>query len=139
MLSLDSNCLLRWLLHDVPEQGDRVAALLALDTRYDVADVALVEVVFVLEKRMKLSRATVAAAIEQLAAQRSLVFDRAMWSDVMESYVSHPKLSAVDIYLAVRARAGAAEALLTFDQKLSRQEAGVRLVTSLPEPAPRQP
>jgi len=130
MLSLDTNCLLRWILDDVPGQSDRVTELLAGDNRYDVADVALVEVIFVLEKLMRLSRPTVAAAVEQLAAQRTLVFDKPLWSAVMESYVNHPKLSAVDIYLAARVRAGAAEALLTFDQKLSRQEAGVRLLTS---------
>ncbi|MFT4052343.1 MAG: hypothetical protein QM677_08855 [Microbacterium sp.] len=45
--SLDANCLLRWLLDDVPEQTARVDALRAADPRVTVPDVALIEVVFV--------------------------------------------------------------------------------------------
>ena len=128
MLSLDTNCLLRWLLGDVPAQADQVAELLARPSRYDVADVALVEVVFVLEKQLLLSRPAVAASVDQLVSQPNLVFDKVLWSGIMETYLKRPKLSAVDIYLAARARAHADGTLLTFDQKLASQEAGVRLL-----------
>ena len=127
MLSLDANCLLRWLLDDVPDQARAVSAALAREGRCGVADVALVEVVFVLEKRLRLSRQTVAASIDLLAAQPGLVFDKQLWSDVMASYVDHPKLFVVDIYLAARARGESGGTLLTFDRKLAAQEPGVRL------------
>jgi len=126
--SLDTNCLLRWLLNDIPDQADMVSRVLAQQGRCDVADVALVEVAFVLEKRLGLSRATVSASLDLLVADPRFVFDKRLWSGVLADYLDHPKLSLVDIYLAGRARADVGGDLLTFDRLLASQSSGVRLV-----------
>ena len=50
MPSLDTNCLLRWLLGDIPEQTALVTALVNSGEDIAVADAALIETIFVLEK-----------------------------------------------------------------------------------------
>jgi len=63
MPSLDTNCLLRWLLGDIPEQTALVAAILNSGESFVVADAALIETVFVLEKVKKISRETIEKTI----------------------------------------------------------------------------
>ena len=53
MPSLDTNCLLRWLLDDVPEQTAIISAIIDSEKNLAVADVALIETVYVLEKIKK--------------------------------------------------------------------------------------
>ena len=53
MPSLDTNCLLRWLLGDIPEQKALVTALIDSGDSFSVADTALIETVFVPEKLKK--------------------------------------------------------------------------------------
>jgi len=50
MPSLDTNCLLRWLLGDVPEHTAIITAIINSEKNLAVADAALIEMVFVLEK-----------------------------------------------------------------------------------------
>ena len=61
--SLDTNCLLRWLLDDVPEQTKLVSALINSGEGAAVADAALIETVFVLEKLKKIRRETIEKAL----------------------------------------------------------------------------
>ena len=49
MPSLDTNCLLRWLLDDIPEQTELVTSLINSEESFAVSDVALIETVFVRE------------------------------------------------------------------------------------------
>ncbi len=53
MASLDTNCLLRWILNDIPEQTELVADLFNSGESVTVADAAIIETVFVLEKIKK--------------------------------------------------------------------------------------
>lgn len=128
MPSLDTDCLLRWLLDDIPAQTARVDALLAVHPRLTVPDVALIEVVFVLERVMKLPRESIATALGGLAAENTFAFDRAFWAAVVELYLVHPKLSVADVYLALDARRTGTGPLLTLDQKLAHQLDGVEPV-----------
>lgn len=121
MPSLDTNCLLRWLLNDVPEHTQRVAAAIAGASQLAVSDVALIEAGFVLERAMRFTRAEVAAAFGALATEKKFTFDREFWRAVTDLYVDHPKLSLADIYLALDADRRAAAPLLTLDAKLARQ------------------
>ncbi|MCL2138464.1 MAG: hypothetical protein FWH41_02915 [Treponema sp.] len=61
--SLDTNCLLRWLLDYIPEQSALVTALVDSDENLAVAEAVLIETVFVLEKVKKISRKTIKKAI----------------------------------------------------------------------------
>lgn len=125
--SLDTNCLLRWLLDDVPAETERISRRLTEHQRLTISDVALIEVAFVLERVMKLSRPSVAAALNALAAESSLAFDRSFWRSVADSYLVHPKLSIADVYLALDAGRRDASPLLTFDRRLARQMEGTEL------------
>lgn len=130
MPSLDTNAVLRWLLGDVPEQSALVERLLDSGTSHDVDDLALVEVVYVLERRMKLSRPLIADAIGIVLASAAIQLDRTLWREAMGLYVGHPKLSITDICLVVRATRRRALPLRTFDAKLARQLDGAERITA---------
>jgi len=127
MASLDTNCLLRWFLGDVPEQQGRVEALLATGDPLVVDDAALIECVFALEYRAKLSRATIKAYLTT-AMGYPLVLNRTLWVPVLDTWVSHPKLSVVDVYLALKSKANGRAPLYTFDEKLANQVPSAQLV-----------
>ena len=130
MPSLDTNCLLRWLLGDMPEQTVLVNALIVSGESVAVADAALIETVFVLEKLKKISRETIAKAVMAVTGTDNIRCNRELFMEVLPSYTDHPKLSFVDCYLEVLARRNGAAPLLTFDQKLASQLSGAQLLSS---------
>jgi predicted nucleic acid-binding protein len=119
--SLDTNCLLRWLLGDVPEQTEAVTELLDSGQTFVVADVAIIEVIFVLEKVKKIDRALIQKAVLAIIAQANIKCSREVFEETMLIYVDHPKLSVTDCYLSVLAKQADALPLYTFDHKLSNQ------------------
>lgn len=119
--SIDSNGLLRWLLDDVPGAADKVERRLAADGPVTIADVALVEVVFVLEKVMGVSRRTVADSVRVVLADGRYDCDRGGWRTVVDTWPERPELSVVDVYLAEVARRDGSVPLLTFDRKLANE------------------
>lgn len=121
MPSLDTNCLLRWLLDDVPAETQRVSRRLTQHPQLTISDVALIEVVFVLERVMKVSRDSIVAAISAFAAESAFAFDRSFWRSVADQYLAHPKLSVADVYLALEAARRGVVPLLTLDRKLASQ------------------
>jgi predicted nucleic-acid-binding protein len=121
MASLDANCLLRWILGDVPTQRDAVEALFQSERRLVVEDAVLIETVFVLERSLRLDRPLVCQAIEELMARSAVELDRAAWSWVLATYLGHPKLSVVDVYRARRAADRRSLPLYTFDSKMIAQ------------------
>lgn len=128
MATLDTNVLLRWLLNDVPEQAAAAERLMTSGTRLVVPDVALIEVVYVLERVLQLSRETVASSVGAVLAVADVHLDRAVWRDTMDAYLAHPKLSVADTYLSAQATASGNSPLYTFDQKLARQRPGAELL-----------
>jgi len=121
MPMLDTNVLLRWILNDVPEQTASAEKLLTSGTSCIVPDIALLETVYVLERVMRLSRATIAQSIETLLSVADLELDRALWLTALKSYFTHPKLSIADTYLAALAQKTNRLPLYTFDHKLANQ------------------
>lgn len=128
MPSIDTNVLLRWLLGDLPEQAARADVLVASGEQLVVDDVALIEVVFVLERVLRLTRASVVEAVLTVLSAAVFDLDRDRWRAVTDEYLAHPKLSVADIYLARRARERDATPLYTFDAKLAAQLDAARLV-----------
>jgi len=120
MASLDTNCLLRWFLDDIPEQCQRVEALLLAKMPLVVDDAAIIESIFALEVGGRLSRQLIRGFIDTAAAQ-PITMDRALWAEILDVWVGHPKLSVVDVYLATKAKANGNEPLYTFDAKLINQ------------------
>lgn len=128
MPSVDTNVLLCWLIADVPHQAERIDALLKTGERFVIHDAVLIETVFVLERIMLLSRATITDAIQTGLSTESFDVDRSRWSSVMDLYPNYPKLSITGLYLAEWARTTRSAPLYTFDKKLAGQQAGVELL-----------
>jgi len=127
MPSLDTNCLLRWFLGDIPEQSERVEALVNRGEHLTIDDAAIIEAIFAMESGAKLRRATIQAFF-LTAMTRPLAFDRTLWTSVLDTWVAHPKLSVVDVYLATKAQIADDGPLYTFDKKLTNQLPGTAVV-----------
>lgn len=119
--SLDANVLLRLLLRDVPEQHHAAVALLARGSRFIVADVACIEVIFVLGRAYGLNRSQQREAIMGLLNHSQIVGNSELFSMAFELYGTHPKLSFEDCYLVTQADLARARPLWTFDKKLANQ------------------
>jgi predicted nucleic-acid-binding protein len=130
MPSLDANCLLRWLLDDIPEQTALVTTLINSGENFAIADVALIETVFVLEKLKSISRETIEKAVLAVIGNDAIVCNRELFIEILPVYTSHPKLSFVDCYLESYARKTGDMPLLTFDKKLANQLPGAKLLSS---------
>jgi predicted nucleic-acid-binding protein len=129
MPSLDTNCLLRWLLDDVPEHTAIITAVVNSEKNLAVADAALIETVFVLEKIKKISRETIEKAVLAVFEQENILCNRGLFKEILPIYTSHPQLSFVDCYLEVFARSTGAAPLLTFDKKMGNQLSGIKLLS----------
>jgi len=123
MSYLDTNCLLRWFLDDIPGHADRVEQQIANEPGIIVDDVIIVETIFVLETVMKLSRKTISSYLDAMKTY-SLQFDRKLWSEVLPIWQSHPKLSIVDVYLSIKAKQHNKGPVYTFDHKMLKQLPG---------------
>ena len=130
MPSLDTNCILRWLLDDIPEQTALVSALLNSGESFIVADAALIETVFVLEKLKKISRETIEKTIMAIVGRNTIQCSRELFKEILPIYTAHPKLSFADCYLAILAQRTGAVPLLTFDKKLANQLPQAQLLSS---------
>ena len=129
MPSFDANCILRWLLGDIPEQTALVSALVNSGESVVVADAALIETVFVLEKLKKISRETIEKTILAIIGKNTIQCNRELFIEVLPVYSAHSKLSFTDCYLAVLAQRTKAAPLLTFDKKLANQLSSARLLS----------
>lgn len=121
MATLDANIILRWLLDDVPTQTRAVDRLFAEPNELVAPNVALVEVVFVLERVMKIPRPAITQAVRALMGRANIRMDRTLWTQALSDYERLPKLSIADIFLALQAEARGETPLLTFDKKLTSQ------------------
>jgi predicted nucleic-acid-binding protein len=97
---------------------------------FAVADTALIETVFVLEKVKKISRETIEKAVTAVIGNDAIICNRELFIEILPVYTLHPKLSFVDCYLEVLSRKTGFAPLLTFDKKLANQLSGARLLSS---------
>jgi predicted nucleic-acid-binding protein len=128
MPSLDTNCLLRWLLGDEPKHTAIITSIINSEENLAIADVALIETIFVLEKIKKISRETIEKAVLAIFEKDNILCNRGLFIEILPIYTSHPKLSFVDCYLEVFAQSIGAVPLLTFDKKMSNQLSGTKLL-----------
>jgi len=127
--SLDTNALLRLLLNDVVEQHEAVKKLLRATTnQLAVADIAIIELVFVLKRHYGFSRKQVTEAITGLMLLREINCNRTLFEKALSVYVSQSALSFEDCCLSTYAMLNQAEPLWTFDKKLASQMASVKLI-----------
>ncbi len=127
--SLDTNALLRYILNDVPKQTEAVFELLAKNSgQFAVADIAIVEVVFVLGRHYSFSRQQIAEIWEGLVSFAQINCNRALIEKALPQYMKHPALSFEDCCLAAYSELNNAEPLWTFDKKLANQVVPAQLI-----------
>jgi predicted nucleic-acid-binding protein len=118
--SLDTNILLRLILEDVPEQSIAVEKLLAEGKVFEVADAALFEMIYVLEKLYKINREQVAKSVLAIARNTKFNCNRKLFELTMPLYVQESKLSIIDCALTHYAKLNNATPLFTFDIALQK-------------------
>lgn len=105
----------------MPERSAAVQRLLDSPGPCQVADVALIEVAFVLDHTMRFSRDLVADFLDAVLSLGSVDIGRELWREAIAGYRTHPELSIADCYLAAHSRQSSQTPLYTFDKKLARQ------------------
>lgn len=127
--SLDTNVILRLILKDSEEQCLKVQDLLMrADVDYEVADLAIVEAVYVMQSVYGLSRDKIVNGVQRLLDFAVLKLNWELFDRVFPMYLRHPALSFNDCCLAVYAELNEAEPLWTFDKALAKQSGTVKLV-----------
>lgn len=125
--SLDTNIILRFILKDVPEQCLKIQDMLMRQgVSYDVADLAITEAVFVLQRSY--TRAEIVERIGWVLSFPDMNVNRELFRRAFPMYLEHPALSFNDCCLAAYAELNEAEPLWTFDQALAKQSGTAKLL-----------
>jgi predicted nucleic-acid-binding protein len=127
--SLDANVLLRLLLNDVADQHQAVVKLFERSVgKFSVADTAIIEIVFVLERHYQFSRSAIVETIEGLMSLTAITCNQPLFVAALPLFSKHSGLSFEDCCLAVYAGLNNAEPLWTFDRKLAKQTSSAKLL-----------
>lgn len=131
MIALDTNILVRLILHDDEAQA-RAAERLLLRARRDdtplfVADVVLCELVWVLKRRVGVSREEIASTLDRLLRTELIVVaDMAVVENALAAYRAG-KGDFADYLIREQSKAAGATEVATFDRVI-KGEAGFRVV-----------
>lgn len=131
MIALDTNVLVRLVLQDDERQA-RAAEQVVTRARRGrtplfVADIVLCELVWVLTRRVGLSRSDIADALDQLVRTELVVLtDAAAVEGALEAYRAG-RGDFADYLIREQARAAEASEVVTFDRAL-KGESGFRLI-----------
>lgn len=117
--SLDANVLLRLLLNDVAAEHAAAVELVGRGS-FKVSDVAVAEMVFVLDRHYRWTREQIHRLVGRLLQQPPILASAQVMPS-LDKYKSAPKLSFEDCLLVEHAGRGRAEPLWTFDRKLASQ------------------
>lgn len=129
--SLDANVLLRLLLNDIADQHQGVVKLFQdAAGQFAVADTAIIETVFVLERNYKFTRAAITETVEGLMSLTAINCNRQLFLRALPLFAKYSALSFEDCCLAVYADLNDAKPMWTFDRKLAKQAPNARLVTT---------
>jgi predicted nucleic-acid-binding protein len=125
--SLDTNAVLRFLLDDIPAQRKLVENLIEdKSIRFMIADIAIMEIVFVLESNYKFSREQIKTTLTLLNKVSNLSYSKTIFDKAIDKYLEHPALSFDDCFLLAQAINNESLPLWTFDKKLVRQGEGAK-------------
>lgn len=131
MIALDTNVLVRLLLHDHEAQA-RTAERLFIRARRErtalfIADIVLCELVWVLKSRVGLPRAEIAALLDRLLRTELVVLsDAAVAENALTAY-RVGKGDFADYLIREQSLSADAEEVVTFDKAL-KSEAGFRVL-----------
>ena len=125
MIAVDTNVLLRYLLHDDEAQAARAEVVVDVAETVLITDVVLVETVWTLAgRKYRLNRAELVAVLERLFSEPNIRFedDQVVWRAL------HAYRSAATVGEAGSARgAGFADALIVFKAPRAASNAGEML------------
>lgn len=128
--SLDTNILLRLLLNDIPEQHAAAKELMhRASGQFAIADTAVIELAFVLERHYGFSRLQIAEALDGLMRLKEINCNRVLFENALPVFTKHSGLSFEDCCLSSYAKLNKAEPLWTFDKKLANQASNAMLVS----------
>jgi predicted nucleic-acid-binding protein len=122
--SVDTNLLLRLVLNDVPDQMKQVKKLLIKKTQYEVSDLAITEMAFVLERLYKMERRMVVDFLLVVIRHPRFNCNKNLIERILPLYISEQKLSFNDCALLGYARLNNATPLYSFDKKLVEKSDG---------------
>ena len=122
--SVDTNVLLRYVLHDVPGQSRDIDAMIAGGASFVVEDAALLEMMYVLEKVFEMERDVVCDNMYAVIRNGAFVSSVGFFEKVLALYVAEQKLSIIDCALLEYARASRALPLKTFDKDIIKRSKG---------------
>lgn len=121
-VSFDTNLIIRMLVkRDHPRQSEAIARSVASNTAIHLADLTIVESVFVLAKHYQLPRPAIAQFFRAVFRDAKFHCNRPLFDKAFRLYTEHPALSFEDCCLSVYAELNKATPLLTFDKKLAAQ------------------
>lgn len=127
--SLDTNAILRLLINDIPEQHNAVRILLSKTrSQFAIADTAIIELVFVLERHYGFSRHQIHEAVGGLMQLKEINCNRILFEKALPVYANHSALSFEDCCLSTYATLNSAEPLWTFDKKLANHAVNAKLI-----------
>jgi predicted nucleic-acid-binding protein len=130
VIALDTNVLVRFLVQDDPAQAQLATNIidqLTDDARGFVSREVLIELVWVLERAYRFSRAEIAVAFDGLLSATELDIEGAdEVAPALELYRSDG-FGFADLMIAAAAKRFGAVELVTFDRKAARLP-GVRLI-----------
>jgi len=118
--SLDTNIILRLLLNDVPAHTKLAEQFVDTHTCH-VADLALTEVIFVLEKIYHMPRAHIVENIYAVIRNPKLRCNRVLFETALPTYQDTKQVSINDCLLVAYATLDHTTPLATFDKKLTKQ------------------
>lgn len=120
---IDTNILVRIITEDDPKMAKKAKKLFShKDKLYVFDDSSMMEVVYVLSGSLyRRTRNQIAKGIKTAMLIPNLVCNKGVIEGALDLYVSHPKLSFVDCYLATVAEASGELPLWTFDHKFATQ------------------
>lgn len=123
MIAIDTNVLVRFLTQDEPEQATAANALMHDLTREApgfISREVMVELVWVLERAYRFTRAEISSALEGLLAAVEIEVEAA--DDVGRAVFLYRDdgFGFADLMIAAAARRAGATTLVTFDRKAAR-------------------
>ncbi len=129
MPSLDTNILLRIILRDNSAQLKAAKLLLARHDVFAVADLAVVELEYILTGYYGYSRQQFNDIVTKLLiSNQHITANRQLFERALKLYLKHPTESFDDCCLAVYAKLNKHTPLYTFDKKMARDLPWVELV-----------
>lgn len=121
MVSLDTCVIMRYIWNDIPEQAQRVRALLDdKEKTFFIPDLVVSEIIYNMQIA-NLRRSSIVGVLYELAERKNVEISSFIMDAVLPFFAEHPALSFVDCYAAFEAEKKRREPLLTFDKKLASQ------------------